>query len=205
MEKRKTRVVTAAFLATLIVLALSWPAFSKTYYLWTDPAGTVHITDNEALAPEDHQVFDLPERPPAEPDKPAPPPVIKNIIVVPGEVDDEKDDRKGPVVPEAPKCKPLDVREFGLISTSPVDPWHEVTLVEKFGPPCQVIHLGDVFTERGVERLERDPVTGVERRVIRSGGFAERKQYVYWGSYTHRTTVITIVGGVVVAKERLYD
>lgn len=190
----------AFFFSILLLTAFFLPSGSqaKEYYIWNDEAGTVHISDHTAGLPEDHRVVKLPDKPEKEVEEEKPTNIINNIekiIIVDGEDEKKPKEEPEPVRKKkikARKCKSLDIREFGLISDTPVDPWTEATLLEKYGPPCHVIHSGEVFFER--RRGER-----------RIGRFAEKKQYVYSGDYSDRTSVITIVDGVVVKKERIYD
>jgi hypothetical protein len=102
-------------------------------------------------------------------------------------------------------CKPLDTTEFGLISDGGIsEPWSEVELLQKYGPPCYVLPLGEVFIRRNYGRVfELGPVIGRHDRTV-AGEIAIKKQYVYTGDYTNGTSIITIVGGVVVKKERIY-
>ncbi|MBI5587840.1 MAG: hypothetical protein HY889_05675 [Deltaproteobacteria bacterium] len=104
------------------------------------------------------------------------------------------------------ECKSLDVREFGLISDGSIsEPWSEAQLIEKYGPPCQIINLGEVFTKRSFGKIiEIGPKTS-EQDKITSGEIAEKKQFIYTRDYSNKTSIITIVGGVVVKKERIYD
>lgn len=181
----------------LTIASLS-PAFSfaKEYYIWTDDAGTVHVTDDPAKAPVEHRVVKYPE--PAVREAPAPEPSITEIerLIL------QTGDKKGVEKEKPAGCKALDIREFGLISDSFTDPWSEATLVEKYGPPCEIIHIGDVFVERSF--VKEKPETK-ERARVKTGFFAEKKQYVYRGSDSDKTSIITIVNGVVVRKERIYD
>lgn len=104
-----------------------------------------------------------------------------------------------------PACDSLDTSEFGLISDGSIsEPWSEVELLEKYGPPCYVIPLGEVFIKRSYGRIyELGPVISRQDKVV-EGEVAIKKQYVYTGDYTSPTSIITVVGGVVVKKERLY-
>ena len=106
---------------------------------------------------------------------------------------------------ETPECHALDTSEFGLISDGNIsEPWSEVELLEKYGPPCYVIPLGEVFIKRSYGRIyELGPVISRQDKVV-EGEVAIKKQYVYTGDYTSPTSIITVVGGVVVKKERLY-
>jgi len=105
----------------------------------------------------------------------------------------------------SPACDALDTREFGLISDGSIsEPWSEVALLEKYGPPCYEIPLGEVFVKRSYGRVyELGPVISRQDKVV-EGEVAIKKQYVYTGDYTSPTSIITVVGGVVVKKERLY-
>lgn len=94
------------------------------------------------------------------------------------------------------KCRSLDVREFGLISDGSISaPWSEAALIDKFGPPCEIIDLGYVKS------------TGPDPRSGKTGSqadqYLEKKQYVYKGDYGNRTTIITIIDGKVSRKERV--
>lgn len=104
-----------------------------------------------------------------------------------------------------PSCDALDTSEFGLISDGSIsEPWSEVELLEKYGPPCYVIPLGEVFIKRSYGKIyELGPVISRQDKVV-EGEVAIKKQYVYTGDYTSPTSIITVVGGVVVKKERLY-
>ncbi len=106
---------------------------------------------------------------------------------------------------EPTTCRALDTREFGLVSDGEIsDPWSEVELVVKYGPPCQILELGEVFIERSRGRiLELGPKTSQLER-LKTGTFAIKKQYIYKGDYSSGTSVFTIVDGVVVKKERIY-
>lgn len=106
---------------------------------------------------------------------------------------------------ETTKCRSLDTREFGLVSDGEIsDPWSEVELVVKYGPPCQILELGEVFIERSRGRIvELGPKT-YQQDKLKSGTFAIKKQYIYKGDYSSGTSVFTIVDGVVVKKERIY-
>lgn len=103
---------------------------------------------------------------------------------------------------EETSCRALDTREFGLVSDGEIsDPWSEVELVVKYGPPCQILELGEVFIERSRGRiLELGPK---RPDAIPRGTFAIKKQYIYKGDYSSGTSVFTIVDGVVVKKERI--
>lgn len=103
---------------------------------------------------------------------------------------------------EQTACRSLDTREFGLVSDGEIsDPWSEVELVVKYGPPCQILELGEVFIERSRGRiLELGPK---RPDAIPRGTFAIKKQYIYKGDYSSGTSVFTIVDGVVVKKERI--
>lgn len=105
---------------------------------------------------------------------------------------------------ENPKCKSLDTREFGLVSDGEiVESWSEAKLLEKYGPPCIIIELGEVYFERVRGRItEIDPKT-IEKEKWKSGATTLKKQYIYSGDSSNRTSVFTILDGVVVKKERL--
>ncbi len=111
-----------------------------------------------------------------------------------------------PAWAEPKECKSLDVREFGLISDGNIsDPWSEAQLIAKYGPPCQIINLGDVYTQRSFGKtIEIGPKT-IEQDKIISGEVAEKKQFIYTGDSANKTSIITLIGGVVVKKERIYD
>lgn len=101
-------------------------------------------------------------------------------------------------------CRSLDTREFGLVSDGEIsEPWSEIKLIEKYGPPCQIIELGEVYIERHRGRiLELGPKT-IEEEKLKVGTFAIKKQFIYKGDYTNPTSVFTIIDGVVVKKERI--
>lgn len=104
-----------------------------------------------------------------------------------------------------PECNALDTSEFGLISDGGIsEPWSEVELLEKYGPPCYVLPIGEVFIKRSYGRVyELGPVISRQDKAV-EGEVATKKQYVYTGDYSSPTSIITVVGGVVVKKERLY-
>lgn len=102
-------------------------------------------------------------------------------------------------------CKSLDIREFALISDGDISAsWSEAQLIEKYGPPCQTINLGEVFITKGSGKTTEINTKAQEQGKITSGEIAVKKQFVYTGDYSNKTTIITIVGGVVVKKERIY-
>lgn len=105
-------------------------------------------------------------------------------------------------IAEENSCRSLDTREFGLISDGEIsEPWSEVRLIGKYGPPCQILDLGEVFIERSRGRiLELGPRRSDE---IVKGSFAVKKQYIYKGDYSSGTSVFTIIDGVVARKERI--
>lgn len=104
------------------------------------------------------------------------------------------------------ECRSLDVSEFGLISDGSISaPWTEVQLMQKYGPPCAVLDLGDVFIERKFGRLVEVAPKTKEQSGIISGQIAQKRQLVYWGDSVDKTSVITVIDGVVVKKERIYD
>lgn len=106
---------------------------------------------------------------------------------------------------ETVNCKSLDTREFGLISTGEIDePWSEVKLIERYGPPCYIIDLGEVLIKRNRGRiLELGPKT-FQQDNNKIGTIAIKKQFIYNGNDSNRTSVFTIVDGVVVKKERIW-
>ncbi|MBI5827203.1 MAG: hypothetical protein HZB22_05710 [Deltaproteobacteria bacterium] len=88
------------------------------------------------------------------------------------------------------------MREFGLISDGSISaPWTEAALIDKFGPPCEIIDLGYLKS------------TGPDPRGGKTGSqadqYLEKKQYVYKGDYSNKTTIITIIDGKVARKERV--
>ncbi|MBI5235864.1 MAG: hypothetical protein HY886_06415 [Deltaproteobacteria bacterium] len=102
------------------------------------------------------------------------------------------------------KCKSLDTREFGLINDGNIgEPWSEAQIIDKYGQPCQIINMGEVFvTKSHVKIIELDAKTGAQGKTT-SGEIAVKKQFVYKGDYSNKATIITIVGGVVVKTERI--
>ena len=98
-------------------------------------------------------------------------------------------------------CRSLDTREFGLVSDGEIsEPWSEIKLIEAYGPPCQIINLGEVFFQTNNERIRE---IGPRTRDTQRGTFATKEQFVYKGDYSNPTSVFTIVDGVVVKKERV--
>lgn len=96
---------------------------------------------------------------------------------------------------ESNECRSLDIREFGLIEDGNIGAaWTEAQLIQKFGPPCQIVSLGKTFTEKRSES---------GKTII--GDILEKKQFIYTGDNVNKTSIITIVNGVVVKKERIYD
>lgn len=94
---------------------------------------------------------------------------------------------------ESHECKSLDIREFGLIEDGSISsPWSEALLIQKYGLPCMTVELGESFKKKKDGK-------------ITTGEFFEKKQFIYSGDSTNKTSVITIVDGVVVKKERVYD
>ena len=54
------------------------------------------------------------------------------------------------------KCKSLDTREFGLIDDGNIGaPWSEAQLIDKYGQPCQIINLGEVFVIKVVRKITK--------------------------------------------------
>lgn len=104
------------------------------------------------------------------------------------------------------ECKSLDTREFGLVGDGTIGaPWSEAQLIEKYGPPCQIINLGAVFTKRSFGKIIEIGPKDSEHDKITFGEISEKKQFIYTRDYSNKTSIITIVGGVVVKKERIYD
>lgn len=103
-------------------------------------------------------------------------------------------------------CHSLDIVEFGLISDGNISsPWTEAELLLKYGPPCTEIRLGAVYIERRAGRVvEITPELSAQRETVLDQT-AEKKQLIYVGDYTDKTSVITIIDGIVVKKERIYD
>lgn len=103
-------------------------------------------------------------------------------------------------------CHSLDIVEFGLISDGSIsEPWTEAQLVLKYGPPCTEVGLGEVNIERRQGRVVEIVPNGAEVQGAASGQIAAKKQLVYTGDYIDKTSVITVIDGVVVRKERIYD
>ncbi|MEK6791433.1 MAG: hypothetical protein AABY45_07020 [Deltaproteobacteria bacterium] len=101
------------------------------------------------------------------------------------------------------KCKSLDTREFGLIDDGTIGaPWSEAQLTDKYGQPCQIINLGEVFVMKSQGKITEMDTKTREQGKITSGEIAVKKQFVYRGDYSNKATIITIVGGAVVKKER---
>jgi hypothetical protein len=105
---------------------------------------------------------------------------------------------------EKDTCRSLDTREFGLVSDGSItEPWSEVKLIERYGPPCLMIELGEVYIERSRGLIvELGPKTLLQGK-LKAGTLAVKKQFIYKGDYSNPTTVFTIVDGVVVRKERI--
>ncbi len=102
-------------------------------------------------------------------------------------------------------CKSLDTREFGLVSAGEItEPWSEAQLIEKYGTPCQIIDLGGVYIERSRERIVELGPKISEQEKIKTGTVAVKKQFIYSGDASSRTSVFTIIDGVVVKKERIF-
>jgi len=101
-------------------------------------------------------------------------------------------------------CKPLDTREFGLVSDGEItEPWSEAQLVEKYGSPCQIIDLGEIHIERGKGRITELGEKTLQQGKVKTGTVAIKKQFIYTGDYSNKTSVFTVIDGVVVKKERI--
>ncbi len=102
------------------------------------------------------------------------------------------------------KCKSLDTREFGLIDDGNIGaPWSEAQIIDKYGQPCQIINMGEVFVMKSQGKITELDVKTREQGKTTSGEISMKKQFVYRGDYSNKATIITIVGGVVVKKERI--
>ncbi|HKZ46570.1 MAG TPA: hypothetical protein VJ202_04220 [Thermodesulfobacteriota bacterium] len=102
-------------------------------------------------------------------------------------------------------CRAIDTREFGLVSTGDIDePWSEAQLIEKYGQPCAIIELGEVFMEKSEGRIiELDAKTIMQdKQKLRAT--AIKKQFIYSGDFSSKTSVFTIINGVVVKKEKIF-
>ena len=102
-------------------------------------------------------------------------------------------------------CRAIDTREFGLVSTGDIDePWSEAQLIEKYGQPCAIIELGEVFMEKREGRIiELDAKTIMQdKQKLRAT--AIKKQFIYSGDFSSKTSVFTIINGVVVKKEKIF-
>lgn len=102
-------------------------------------------------------------------------------------------------------CKSLDTREFGIVSDGEItESWSEAKLIVRYGPPCQIIELGEVYIERSKGRiLEIEPKT-FEQEKLKRGMVAIKKQLIYRGDDSSRASIFTIIEGVVVKKERIF-
>ena len=101
-------------------------------------------------------------------------------------------------------CKPLDTREFGLVSDGEItEPWSEAQLVEKYGSPCQIIDLGEIYIERSKGRITELGEKTLQQDKVKTGTVAIKKQFIYTGDYSNKTSVFTVIDGVVVKKERI--
>lgn len=101
-------------------------------------------------------------------------------------------------------CKPLDTREFGLVSDGEItEPWSEVQLVEKYGSPCQTIDLGEVYIEKSKGRILELGEKPLQQDKAKTGAAAIKKQLIYTGDYSNKTSVFTVIDGVIVKKERI--
>lgn len=102
-------------------------------------------------------------------------------------------------------CQAIDTTEFGLVSAGEIgEPWSEVQLIEKYGQPCTIIELGEVFIEKSEGHIiELDSKTyQQEKQKLRTT--AIKKQFIYSGDYSSKTSVFTIINGVVVKKEKIF-
>ena len=105
---------------------------------------------------------------------------------------------------DKPGCKSLDTREFGLVSDGEItEPWSETQLVEKYGSPCQIIDLGEIRIERSKGRITELGEKTLQQDKVKAGTVAIKKQFIYTGDYSTKTSVFTIIDGVVVKKERI--
>lgn len=101
-------------------------------------------------------------------------------------------------------CKPLDTREFGLVSDGEItEPWSEAQLVEKYGSPCKIIDLGEISIERSKGRITELGEKTLQQDKVKTGTVAIKKQFIYTGDYSNKTSVFTVIDGVVVKKERI--
>lgn len=101
-------------------------------------------------------------------------------------------------------CKPLDTREFGLVSDGEItEPWSEAQLVEKYGSPCQIIDLGEIYIERSKGRITELGEKTLQQGKVKIGTVAIKKQFIYTGDYSNKTSVFTVIDGVIMKKERL--
>lgn len=105
----------------------------------------------------------------------------------------------------APTCKAIDTVEFGLVSDGYISgtPWLEIELIEKYGPPCLVIDLGEVYVERSNGLIREIQPRLFQTEEVRIGTVAVKKQFIYTGNYSSPTTAFTLIDGVVVKKERV--
>lgn len=102
-------------------------------------------------------------------------------------------------------CKSLDIREFGLVSDGEIiEPWSEGQLIGKYGPPCQIIDLGDVYIERNRGRIVELGAKTLQHENLKSGASAFKKQFIYSGDDSNKTSIFTILDGLVVKKERIF-
>ena len=101
-------------------------------------------------------------------------------------------------------CKPLDTREFGLVSDGEItEPWSEAQLVEKYGSPCQIIELGEIYIERSKGRITELGEKTLQQGKVKTGTVAIKKQFIYTGDYSNKTSVFTVIDGVIMKKERI--
>ena len=101
-------------------------------------------------------------------------------------------------------CKPLDTREFGLVSDGEItEPWSEAQLVEKYGSPCQIIDLGEIHIERGKGRITELGEKTLQQGKVKTCTVAIKKQFIYTGDYSNKTSVFTVIDGVIMKKERI--
>ena len=105
---------------------------------------------------------------------------------------------------DKPGCKSLDTREFGLVSDGEItEPWSEAQLVEKYGSPCQIIDLGEIHIERGKGRITELGEKTLQQGKVKTGTVAIKKQFIYTGDYSNKTSVFTVIDGVIMKKERI--
>lgn len=102
-------------------------------------------------------------------------------------------------------CRAIDTTEFGLVSAGEIgEPWSEVQLLEKYGQPCTIIELGEVFIEKSEGHIiELDAKTFMQDKQ-RVSETAIKKQFVYSGDFSSKTSVFTIINGVIVKKEKIF-